>query len=403
MAKLTSKQRKQLPPEDFGLPKEKKFPIHDENHVRSAIAYFHTCPDKDKKELANNINRAAKKFNMKIKLKKYSAFKPYADKEIISENANLILPDFISVQERQCLLMAPLEPYMACKMGIQTNDLINKAIKKFSDKYLETEYLNNGRINSSNIDDIFYDNDMKLTEKIINDFINSKEFNSEDIKALHDKNILSDLFKEFNDEIKCNFTKDLYDQLNSLIDETENDLISSIDNIVKNDDLSFDDFLKDYNIRKNYCNFTEDEIYFFINNHKIIEKLCKLTKHFLLNKYKFPNINVERFDNDIYYLYYLDLISGYYISGDNDNIDKSTLYNSAIKIDKDIYATCYVFRDKLSSNVVSIKVKDYKSDEYFNHIMNVFITNKYTQLPEMDINKITYSHSKCEYDYCLKM
>lgn len=38
MAKLTAKDRKQLPKEEFGLPEERKFPMPDASHAANAKA-----------------------------------------------------------------------------------------------------------------------------------------------------------------------------------------------------------------------------------------------------------------------------------------------------------------------------------------------------------------------------
>ena len=63
---LDSEDRKQLSKKTFGLPEERKFPLNDEGHVKSAIAYFHNCPDNKKPKLAKAILRSAKKYNMNI-------------------------------------------------------------------------------------------------------------------------------------------------------------------------------------------------------------------------------------------------------------------------------------------------------------------------------------------------
>lgn len=67
--KLTAKQLKALPDSEFGLVKDGKrsYPLVDKNHVRSAIAFFKYAKPEDRTELAKNINRKAKEFNMKIK------------------------------------------------------------------------------------------------------------------------------------------------------------------------------------------------------------------------------------------------------------------------------------------------------------------------------------------------
>lgn len=64
--KLDSEDRKQLSTKTFGLPEERKYPLNDEGHVKSAIAYFHNCPNDRKPKLAKAILRAAKKYNMDI-------------------------------------------------------------------------------------------------------------------------------------------------------------------------------------------------------------------------------------------------------------------------------------------------------------------------------------------------
>lgn len=49
----------------FGLPKKKKYPMPDEAHVRAAIRFFNHCDPEDEEELARNIKKYMKKYNMK--------------------------------------------------------------------------------------------------------------------------------------------------------------------------------------------------------------------------------------------------------------------------------------------------------------------------------------------------
>lgn len=83
---LSAKERKLLPIDEFGLPEERKYPMSDEEHVRKAVQFFGFCPKEKKKELAKNINRLAKKYNMRMKLDKHSLFYKYADKSIVQES-----------------------------------------------------------------------------------------------------------------------------------------------------------------------------------------------------------------------------------------------------------------------------------------------------------------------------
>jgi len=66
MGVLTKKQRDNIPNSEFGLPRLRKFPIHDKKHLLMAIKMFHHCPVEYRPELARNIARKAKKFNVKI-------------------------------------------------------------------------------------------------------------------------------------------------------------------------------------------------------------------------------------------------------------------------------------------------------------------------------------------------
>ena len=90
MAKLTAEQLKALPDSMFGLPKERKYPMPDEEHVRKAIQFFRYCEESKRPELAKNINRRAKELKMKLKIQPSSAFYKYADKEILKEGMMIV-------------------------------------------------------------------------------------------------------------------------------------------------------------------------------------------------------------------------------------------------------------------------------------------------------------------------
>jgi len=63
---LSTKDRNALPDNSFGLPSQRKFPLNDKDHVLQAIKMFNRCPEKDRKELAKNIQKACKEFDVKI-------------------------------------------------------------------------------------------------------------------------------------------------------------------------------------------------------------------------------------------------------------------------------------------------------------------------------------------------
>lgn len=85
-AKLTSEHRNDMPDREFGLPKERKYPLHDESHVRMAIIYFKYCKLDQRGELAKNINLKLKKFDMTIKVSKDNPFYKYINKQHLTES-----------------------------------------------------------------------------------------------------------------------------------------------------------------------------------------------------------------------------------------------------------------------------------------------------------------------------
>jgi hypothetical protein len=87
MATISSKDRKALPNEIFGLPEDRKFPLTDEAHVRKAIQYFKFAPPAKRVVLAKNINARAKELGMRLKISKMNDFYKFADKLIVRESA----------------------------------------------------------------------------------------------------------------------------------------------------------------------------------------------------------------------------------------------------------------------------------------------------------------------------
>ena len=64
MAKLSSKERRQLDDDDFGIPEKRMYPLHDKEHVESAVKLFSHCPDEYKPILARRILIKAKEYGM---------------------------------------------------------------------------------------------------------------------------------------------------------------------------------------------------------------------------------------------------------------------------------------------------------------------------------------------------
>jgi hypothetical protein len=74
---MTAAERNALPDSAFGLPKQRKYPLDTEEHVKSAIKFFNYCKKEDEEELAKNINKAIKKFDMDVNVGKNNRFYNY--------------------------------------------------------------------------------------------------------------------------------------------------------------------------------------------------------------------------------------------------------------------------------------------------------------------------------------
>jgi hypothetical protein len=69
MPELSEKKRDKLPDSAFAFPKERKEPLNDASHVRSAIARFNQVEgvsEKERHAAWNRIKKAAKKFDVEI-------------------------------------------------------------------------------------------------------------------------------------------------------------------------------------------------------------------------------------------------------------------------------------------------------------------------------------------------
>ena len=62
--KLDTKSRNALADNEFGIPSKRKYPLNDEEHVRSAIKMFNYVDKDDEALLAKNIIKKIKKFNI---------------------------------------------------------------------------------------------------------------------------------------------------------------------------------------------------------------------------------------------------------------------------------------------------------------------------------------------------
>jgi hypothetical protein len=90
--KLYTKARSELKDSEFGLPKLRNYPLIDKEHIKKAIQFFKYCPPENKKELAKNILKKIKEFNLEdeIHVSKDNPYKKYFP-DLVSESYDAII------------------------------------------------------------------------------------------------------------------------------------------------------------------------------------------------------------------------------------------------------------------------------------------------------------------------
>lgn len=84
--KLSTEERNALPDKEFGLPEDRKYPLNDAEHIKSAIRFFNYCPKDKKHILAKNINKALKKNKMKVNVGEENEFSKYIDSAFLNKS-----------------------------------------------------------------------------------------------------------------------------------------------------------------------------------------------------------------------------------------------------------------------------------------------------------------------------
>jgi hypothetical protein len=67
MAVLHAAERKKLPTKVFGLPEQRKYPLEDKAHARSALAYAkHDATPEDQKRIKSKVKRLFPSMKLKM-------------------------------------------------------------------------------------------------------------------------------------------------------------------------------------------------------------------------------------------------------------------------------------------------------------------------------------------------
>lgn len=77
LTEITASEKSKLSDSEFGLPEKRKYPLDTEARVRSAIKFFNYVSKEDEKELADNIIKAIKKYDIKVTIGEKNRLKKY--------------------------------------------------------------------------------------------------------------------------------------------------------------------------------------------------------------------------------------------------------------------------------------------------------------------------------------
>lgn len=153
---LKSKQRNALPDSEFGLPRLRAYPLNDRAHVRQAVRMFGHCKDpEDRKILAGNIFKAAKKHDVELKIGKKNPLYQYAP-EALQEAAGIkdgsSIPSAISIgasiekRTKDDIVREHLQTNRLFYNNIFYGPDYMKSLKAISFKFLDFFYPDVGRM-----------------------------------------------------------------------------------------------------------------------------------------------------------------------------------------------------------------------------------------------------------------
>ena len=256
---LKAKDRNNLDDSEFGIPEERKYPIHDEAHVRAAIQRFNYVDKKNEKLLANNIIKALKKFDMldSIKVSEDNRFSKYLGKEFKEFVESYDVNPIPVIREFN---VGTMLPNVGTTLPVWGSDFSNsdihaivadtdsEIIDKYAFLYDTKDAVNDAKevtdyLTSNGVDDI--DRKENSQQVTYEDFSEIRELNPADINEYPKKQIwFDDVVSHFVDDMKiffpldfdstklpdcCNFMKDGY-QFNLDKDKTigKHDLICRI-------------------------------------------------------------------------------------------------------------------------------------------------------------------------------
>ena len=93
---LTYKRRKALKDNQFGIPELRSYPLNDKSHVEQAVRMFNHVKPEYESELAQNLIKAIKKFNLDIEVGENNRFKKYYKESRVVNMASSTMEKILS-------------------------------------------------------------------------------------------------------------------------------------------------------------------------------------------------------------------------------------------------------------------------------------------------------------------
>lgn len=152
-------KRSDLPDDVFGIPEERKYPMPDKKHTLSAIKLFGHVEDKYEKELAKNIIKNMKKFNISNDVVgDNNRLKKYLKEGFENTDNAFIVDEWLTVDDNECIeegtfnqliMQLPIQKY-----NIQHKTPINNVADLI--KYHKNPGLDNYVTKCKDTDDLAY-------------------------------------------------------------------------------------------------------------------------------------------------------------------------------------------------------------------------------------------------------
>lgn len=295
-AMLSETKRSELPDSLFGIPEDRKYPLDNEHHIKSAIKLFGHAEENKKKKLAKNIYSASKKYDISIpeNTQCYKYLKEGGIQEIIPSDVTTIVFDMGNV-----LVSSDLEG--AFHNGLAVSHLLNHEIEDliYNNIFYNKE-LNLDHMSIEEIKDYF----LKIAPDNIKPFTNRIfELIGTALYKLEYTDVLIDTLKSKGYFIYylSNWGKWSYNlQLNlfnQLINKFDGGLFSFESLYSKPDENFYNEFFNKYNLQPEKCFFFDDKPDNIITGEKlgmrgIIFNKKETPKLLLNNNFNIPsNIN----------------------------------------------------------------------------------------------------------------